>query len=484
MFDMSGILSGAKVALEKKALEKFGAAVENKMGGTFGMLAGAFAASKASKNAFVDPKNATPRGNVGTDSSGAGTSKQKQYRLWDPTPYSSAIAGSAGSYDPKTKFLFKVKFEFDPNVVKQLAAMGINSHYFSDDLSYIIKSIDLPKYSFEYEEVNMYNYRTKVLTRIKHQELNLSFYDDTGNQALSFLNGYIMMLSPISRHNYGIIDNHLDSFSFGFPTDYQSTNTSSRASLPQNSFQILKSITIGQYYLKRSRTSTASPEGALGNAIMLNTFTFTNPRIISLDLADQAHDASDAQTVSASFDFDAVYMNLTQPGNTALVADLPQGDILHGVTEIPESEKDYSGATPTSKYGIAHNGHLAPSGAIGLFGGKSSNPFVSILAAQGQRAIANAVKNKLAKSLDGIGNKIGGNGIFGGIINGAVNKAVGKVSGSLGAATDKTLNQISGKIQSGVSGISLPKIPFISDNSVASAAISKLGSSVASKINK
>ena len=51
----------------------------------------------------------------------------------------------------------------------------------------------------EYEEVNMYNFRTRVPKRVEYPPLTMSFYDDNKNAAHSFYTAYMRAMSPIAN---------------------------------------------------------------------------------------------------------------------------------------------------------------------------------------------------------------------------------------------------------------------------------------------
>jgi uncharacterized membrane protein len=81
--------------------------------------------------------------------------------------------------------------------------------------------------------------------------------------------------------------------------------------------------------------------------------------------------------------------------------------------------------------------------------GNERNPFVDILARQGERAVQSAISGALRKVV--------GNNAVGRALNGAI----GSVSGSLGAAANRTINSIGTGV---VQGFALPTKPAITDN--------------------
>lgn len=410
MSDISGSLGLIGVSLEAQALTKFGAAVQNQSGGS---LAGKFA------NGVI--------GNVANQILYGTT--QNQPHAWQPTPYAAAIATGAGGYDPKTKFLFKVTFTFVPAVADQAAALlGVaKGSSIASELTFIVKQIDMPKYTFEYEDINMYNFRTKFLKSIKHEELNFQLYDSVGNQALKFINAYLQILVPASRQHYATnypMENNAMAFT-ELPSE--GLNTAHRGSLGSGGTEtnILAAMTIDQYYL--SRDAAAHLQGPnIVNAIKVNSFEFTNPRLTRFEIGDQDHEkGSEPNMVTCTLDFDSMHMVLGQKGSDRVhqTASLPAGDILGGLSS-------------TSNV-------LGP--------GNNGNPFMNM--------IAGAVGKQVTQTLNSLLTKKGIGGNPGGAL------LVSGVSGALGTNAARTLSSIGGGSSSPATNISLPNYPHVSDNS-------------------
>lgn len=244
--------------------------------------------------------------------------------VWDPTPYSSTIASGAGDLDPKIKFLFNVEFQFDEKVAQQASSFGIDPGVVSRNLTFVVKQIDLPKFEFSHEEVNQYNFRTRILKQISHKELSMSFLDDVGNNALNLLNLYLKVMSPITR---GIpsTNSPLGDHGMDFSTNYQpGLDSAIRGVLPgDTTVQVIRLMKVHQIYTRRST------QGNLNNAVFFNTFTFTNPRIMSFDISDQDHESSAAfSIVSAQFDYDALNIETGKEGKLFNGILNPAGDIF------------------------------------------------------------------------------------------------------------------------------------------------------------
>jgi hypothetical protein len=75
---------------------------------------------------------------------------------------------------PKLKFLFHVYFEINPAAYSKGIATGSN-------FGLEVKSVSLPKYSFDTHVLNQYNRKRIVQTKLKYNPINISFHDDNGN---------------------------------------------------------------------------------------------------------------------------------------------------------------------------------------------------------------------------------------------------------------------------------------------------------------
>ncbi len=104
----------------------------------------------------------------------------------DPSPYARDLIALA----PKHKFMFVVEFVFTEDYVST----------FPDDIdfAFVVKRSTRPNINFEYEDINYYNFRTKVLKRSEFQPMSMTFYDDMTDYALRFYNNYLRSIAPIA----------------------------------------------------------------------------------------------------------------------------------------------------------------------------------------------------------------------------------------------------------------------------------------------
>lgn len=401
--------------LEREAYKQFGAAVEDF---TQGALNGIFGNS-----------DDRPASTATTLPPGAG--------LWAPTEYAAALVHEGtGDYRPRLKILFKVTFVLDNSVAEALSRILQRSpEELSRDLTFMVKSIDKPKIDFEYEEVNMYNFRTKVLKRITTQDLNMIFYDDAGNKVLDFINLYRMAHQPLARLAQ-LADGSVSSFSlenngFAFSNSFgsPSLDTSLRGAIPGGGHNVIKQMIIHQYYVNHGATNTNFTR----SWVKVNDFVFTNPRAVSLDMDDLDHEQGDQFNIATMrFDYDALYIQSGQNISAAKLApEFPLGDIMHS-----------NGAETSTPLG--RGSEIEPSA--------EKNPFLEVIARQGQRAIQETVSGALNKR-------------FGKIAGGALGGVIYKVSGGLGEAASRTLRGISFGVNQ---GIAIPTQSVAKSNSSAS----------------
>lgn len=276
MPDITQALKSNNVSLEKQAHDAFGAAVDSSKG----------------RLTSGSPSN--------TNSVGTTTSEDK---IWSSTDFAASLL-KPSSFNPKLKFMFKVSFKIDPSMAIIASGLGYDLSSLQENLTFIVRHVDRPKFDYDYEEVNMYNFRTKVLKSIKHREISLTIFDDVGNAALSFVNVYRKLLQPITRVKQDPLAAHEDyGFSFGGDID-----TSLRTLLPDGRKNILTEMTIHQIFVERG-SDVQDPS----SWIKVVNFVFMNPRFTNIDIDDLDHEnGGNFNIITFSVDFDTVFMDEPQ----------------------------------------------------------------------------------------------------------------------------------------------------------------------------
>ena len=97
---------------------------------------------------------------------------------------------------PKLKFNFTVSFKFrKPIIIRDKP----DNAQMADDLTFALKQASRPNPTIVYQDVNYYNYRTKVATKVDYGALNLTFYDDVENFGHDVYESYIKAISPVAN---------------------------------------------------------------------------------------------------------------------------------------------------------------------------------------------------------------------------------------------------------------------------------------------
>lgn len=229
--------------------------------------------------------------------------------------YASDMANLAqGGFNPKLRFLFKVKFTLTPDALNLAANLDGFAQESISDLTFTVKRIDLPTIDYEYDEANYYNFKTKILKSIKYSDVAFDFYDDVGNRSLNFFNLVLKLWMPISRME--------DSASFdpensGFQVTQAYSRSSSNRWLFDNNANILQNVVIEQFFM----SSSGKP--------LLNRYTFTNPRISNFDIDGLDHDGSTTPNlIKAKFDFDALHIITDEHVSNSVIQQFSHSDIM------------------------------------------------------------------------------------------------------------------------------------------------------------
>lgn len=102
---------------------------------------------------------------------------------------SRTFTTNAYELKPRFKFLFHVSFTLNVQEIPALrGAMG------NDDitnLSYVVKTVDLPKYTIDNETLNQYNRKRVIQKKINYDPVTLTFHDDGGDTVRNMWYNYM-----------------------------------------------------------------------------------------------------------------------------------------------------------------------------------------------------------------------------------------------------------------------------------------------------
>jgi hypothetical protein len=98
--------------------------------------------------------------------------------LRDYTHASKTFTSNQYELKPRFKFLFHVSFTLNTQIpsLNQFVSSGDIS-----SLSYVVKTVDLPKFKVNTETLNQYNRKRVIQTGIEYQPVNITFHDDGGD---------------------------------------------------------------------------------------------------------------------------------------------------------------------------------------------------------------------------------------------------------------------------------------------------------------
>lgn len=188
----------------------------------------------------------------------------------------------AGADAPKSRFLFTVSFEVD-------AGLGINAgHIDLDKNRYDCKSASRPSNTIEYQDVNAYNYRFKVATKVEHGTATVIFYDDNKNTALNIIRNYMMTVSPVSRRGAGP----------GYYNRQEDIQAWSSLGPMPDPDGVMKTLRVSHHY-NSTYTDTESSH-------QIVHYDYINPKLQNFILEDLDMAVSDSSMITMTFVYDSV----------------------------------------------------------------------------------------------------------------------------------------------------------------------------------
>ena len=95
--------------------------------------------------------------------------------LRDFTHASKAFRSNFYQNAPKFKFLFHVYFDINQEAYNT-ASLPKQSNF-----SLLVKTVQLPNFSFDTHTLNQYNRKRIVQTKIKYEPIEISFHDDNNS---------------------------------------------------------------------------------------------------------------------------------------------------------------------------------------------------------------------------------------------------------------------------------------------------------------
>lgn len=227
-----------------------------------------------------------------------------------PSPWAVDLANR--THVPKFKFLFVVQFTFNAPYIGGDGAGDVGR-----SAAFVVRKSSRPGIKYQMEDVNYYNFRTKVVTKSEFEDMSMSFYDDSANSVSTLHTAYVSAMSPIvnafatdlleqqgmnsATYNDNTFNNGISGGGAYTPSVTQPglrNNSSSTGPLVNNHKTVIKEITL--YHI-------------FDYGRLCNKYTFVNPRIISFDLDDLDMTVSDITGIDMKFNYETVHTELALP---------------------------------------------------------------------------------------------------------------------------------------------------------------------------
>lgn len=104
----------------------------------------------------------------------------------------------AGADAPKLKFYFTISFDFVEDMI--LASEDEKGSENLQDIKFGVRQITRPNPNIIYEDINYYNFMTKVATKVDFGVVTVTLYDDRKNRAHNIFKKYMEAVSPVTTN--------------------------------------------------------------------------------------------------------------------------------------------------------------------------------------------------------------------------------------------------------------------------------------------
>lgn len=212
--------------------------------------------------------------------------------------YASPYARDLIAFAPKFNFLFILQVKFSPGY-------GGLSEY-GNDMAFVVKRSQRPGIEFEYEEINMYNFRTRVPKRTIFQPITMSFYDDNKNGAHTFYSEYLRAMSPITNMANVPVPGTYEKNSMNFSATPLEMNNISVPGYASSLGPLNRSAN-GVYNTSIISEMKLFHVYDYGNK--MNVYTFFNPRILSFTPSELTQaETGDGAEFEFQFAYDGMFI--------------------------------------------------------------------------------------------------------------------------------------------------------------------------------
>jgi hypothetical protein len=119
--------------------------------------------------------------------------------LRDYTHASKVFTPNSFELKPRYKFLFHVSFTINNQIPGLSGYLGATNQ---TQLSYVVKTVDLPKFTINNETLNQYNRKRVIQTKINYDPVTITFHDDGGDNVRKMWYAYYNYYYKDSSQQY------------------------------------------------------------------------------------------------------------------------------------------------------------------------------------------------------------------------------------------------------------------------------------------
>jgi hypothetical protein len=280
--------------------------------------------------------------------------------LRDYTHAAKTFIPNAYQYAPKFKFLFHVYFEINTSAYSVGLPQDAN-------FGLAVKTVKLPTYTFDTHQLNQYNRKRIVQTKIKYDPIDINFHDDNGNLIRNmWYNYYTYYYKDASKPVVSISGQQAALIGTGSPnnTNYNTRNiyaksitgdtdwgyigessdspaTNTQAANGQTKIPFFKNITIFGFNQRNyvaytlinpiiSRFAHDTYNYTEGNGVMENNMTIDYETVKYFQGAlDGAMPSNTVPGFGMEAHFDKTLSPIARPGSQSTI--LGQGGIIEGI---------------------------------------------------------------------------------------------------------------------------------------------------------
>ena len=231
---------------------------------------------------------------------------------------------------PKFKFHFTVTIKFRNPPVD---LTGSNNPVKSDDgqlsdlVTFAVKQASRPNPTIIYQDINQYNYRSKVATKMDYGAMQITMYDDVENYAHNLYEVYLKSVSPIANvhkdkanllstngegpKNMAFNSNGVLNGNNERQKEKIAGGSSSIGPLPPNAggeSGIIENISVRHWYYALGERRGGEAENKVPE-IQYVEYQFLNPKITNMTLDELDMGQSEVNTVMMNFTYDSVFID-------------------------------------------------------------------------------------------------------------------------------------------------------------------------------